>query len=151
MFADIKSALIQQEMLTVQVQTGRRFAWLLSKFEVCDTYFEKWINVSLFIKKYKLVINTLENKNLLQKKDWGIQDDLIEEGYDITKAEDGSYSVNAVDEGALDIITKRLRIGSKGADEFMESQDFVGGPMDEESKMIYDALRNRKVLQHLYL
>ena len=73
-----------------------------------------------------------------------VMDDLIEEGYDITKAEDGSYSVNAVDEGALDIITKRLRIGSKGADEFMESQDFVGGPMDEESKMIYDALRNRK-------
>ena len=73
-----------------------------------------------------------------------VMDDLIEEGYDITKAEDGSYSVNAVDEGALDLITKRLRIGSKGADEFMESQDFVGGPMDEESKMIYDALRNRK-------
>ena len=79
MNADIKSALIQQEMPTVQVQTGRRFAWLLSKFEVCDTYFEKWINVSLFIKKYKLVINTLENKNLLPKKDWGIQNDLIEE------------------------------------------------------------------------
>ena len=73
-----------------------------------------------------------------------VMDDLIEEGYDITKAEDGIYSVNAVDEGALDIITKRLRIGSKGADEFMEGQDYVGGPMDEESKMIYDALRNRK-------
>ena len=73
-----------------------------------------------------------------------VMDDLIEEGYDITKAEDGSYSVNAVDEGALDIITKRLRIGSKGADEFMEGQDYFGGPMDEESKMIYDALRNRK-------
>ena len=79
MNADIKSALIQQEMPAVQVQTGRRFAWLLSKLEVCDTYFEKWINVSLFIKKYKLVINTLENKNLLPKKDWGIQNDLIEE------------------------------------------------------------------------
>ena len=42
-------------------------------------FLKKWINVSLFIKKYKLVINTLENKNLLPKKDWGIQDDLIEE------------------------------------------------------------------------
>ena len=73
-----------------------------------------------------------------------VMDDLIEEGYDITKAEDGSYSINAIDEGALDIITKRLRIGSKGADEFMEGQDYFGGPMDEESKMIYDALRNRK-------
>ena len=41
MFADIKSALIQQEMPTVQVQTGRRFERLLSKLEVCDTYFEK--------------------------------------------------------------------------------------------------------------
>ena len=49
-----------------------------------------------------------------------------------------------MDEGALDIVTKRLRIGSKGADEFMEGQDYFGGPMDEESKMIYDALRNRK-------
>ena len=73
-----------------------------------------------------------------------VMDDLIEEGYDITKAEDGTYSINAVDEGALDIVTKRLRIGSKGADEFMEGQDYFGGPMDEESKMIYDALRNRK-------
>jgi len=71
-------------------------------------------------------------------------DGLIDEGYDIAKAEDGSYTVNAVDEGALDLITQRLRIGNKGADEFIEGQDYMGGPLDEESKMIYDALRNRK-------
>ena len=71
-------------------------------------------------------------------------DGLIDEGYDIAKAEDGSYTINALDEGALDLIAKRLRIGSKGADEFIEGQDYMGGPLDEESKMIYDALRNRK-------
>ena len=73
-----------------------------------------------------------------------VMEELIDEGYDIAKAEDGTYTVNSVDEGALDLITQRLRIGSKGADEFIESQDYFGGPMDEESKMIYDALRNRK-------
>ena len=75
-------------------------------------------------------------------------DGLIDEGYDIAKAEDGSYTINALDEGALDLITQRLRIGSKGADEFIDSQDYFykgdTGMMDEESKMIYDALRNRK-------
>ena len=73
-----------------------------------------------------------------------VMEELIDEGYDIAKAEDGSYAISSVDEGALDIITQRLRIGSKGADEFIEGQDYFGGPMDEESKMIYDALRNRK-------
>ena len=73
-----------------------------------------------------------------------VMEELIDEGYDIAKAEDGTYAINSVDEGALDIITERLRIGSKGADEFIEGQDYFGGPMDEESKMIYDALRNRK-------
>jgi hypothetical protein len=73
-----------------------------------------------------------------------VMEELIDEGYDIAKAEDGSYAISSVDEGALDIITQRLRIGSKGADEFIQSQDYYGGPMDEESKMIYDALRNRK-------
>ena len=73
-----------------------------------------------------------------------VMEELIDEGYDIAKAEDGTYTVNSVDEGALDLITQRLRIGSKGADEFIEGQDYFGGPMDEESKMIYDALRNRK-------
>ena len=75
-------------------------------------------------------------------------DGLIDEGYDIAKAEDGSYTINALDEGALDLITQRLRIGSKGADEFIDAQDYYykgdTGMMDEESKMIYDALRNRK-------
>jgi len=77
-----------------------------------------------------------------------VMEDLIEEGYDITKDADGSYSINALDEGALDIITQRLRIGSKGADDFIASQDYYTGGetgmMDEESRMIYDALRNRK-------
>ena len=73
-----------------------------------------------------------------------VMEELIDEGYDIAKAEDGSYAISSVDEGALDIITQRLRIGSKGADEFIQSQDYYGGPIDEESKMIYDALRNRK-------
>ena len=74
---------------------------------------------------------------------------LIDEGYDISKAEDGSYTINALDEGALDIITQRLRIGDKGADKFIaRCQDYYTGGetgmMDEESRMIYDALRNRK-------
>ena len=77
-----------------------------------------------------------------------VMEGLIDEGYDIAKAEDGSYTINALDEGALDLITQRLRIGSKGADEFIDSQDYFykgdTGMMDEESKMIYDALRNRK-------
>ena len=73
-----------------------------------------------------------------------VMEELIDEGYDIAKAEDGSYAISSIDEGALDIITQRLRIGSKGADEFIASQDYVGGPEDFESKMIYDALRNRK-------
>ena len=77
-----------------------------------------------------------------------VMDDLIEEGYDITKDADGDYTINAIDEGALDIIAKRLRLGDKNVDEFMSGQDyFTGGDtrlMDEDSKMIYDALRNRK-------
>jgi hypothetical protein len=82
------------------------------------------------------------------KKAVEVMDGLIEEGYDITKAEDGSYSINALDEGALDLITQRLRIGDKGADKFIASQDYYTGGetgmMDEESRMIYEALRNRK-------
>ena len=82
------------------------------------------------------------------KKAVQVMEGLIDEGYDIAKAEDGSYTINALDEGALDLITQRLRIGSKGADEFIDSQDYFykgdTGMMDEESKMIYDALRNRK-------
>src|SRR6056300_391634 len=77
-----------------------------------------------------------------------LMDGLIEEGYDITKDADGEYIINALDEGALDVISKRLRLGDKNVDEFMSGQDyFTGGDtrlMDEESKMIYDALRQRK-------
>ena len=71
-------------------------------------------------------------------------DGLIDEGYDIAKAEDGSYAISSIDEGALDIIAKRLRLGDKGVDEFMEGAAPYVDDMDEESKMIYDALRNRK-------
>ena len=77
-----------------------------------------------------------------------LMDGLIEEGYDITKDADGEYIINALDEGALDVIAKRLRLGDKNVDEFVSGQDyFTGGDtrlMDEESKMIYEALRNRK-------
>ena len=69
-------------------------------------------------------------------------DDLIDEGYDIAKAEDGSYTINALDEGALDLIAKRLRLGDKGVDEFMGNYDDMYSGTDD--KMIYDALRNRK-------
>jgi len=69
-------------------------------------------------------------------------DGLIDEGYDIAKAEDGSYTINALDEGALDLIAKRLRLGGKDIDEFMGNYDdyYSGG----DDKMIYDALRDRK-------
>ena len=77
-----------------------------------------------------------------------VMEDLIDEGYDITKDADGEYIINALDEGALDLITQRLRINSKSADDFIASQDYYTGGetgmMDEESRMIYDALRNRK-------
>jgi len=69
-------------------------------------------------------------------------DGLIDEGYDIAKAEDGSYTINALDEGALDLIAKRLRLGGKDIDDFMGNYDdyYSGG----DDKMIYDALRDRK-------
>jgi len=82
------------------------------------------------------------------KKAVKVMEDLINEGYDISKDADGEYIINALDEGALDIIAKRLRLGDKGADEFMKSQDYYTGGdtgmMDEDSKMIYNALRDRK-------
>jgi hypothetical protein len=82
------------------------------------------------------------------KKAKKVMDGLIEEGYDITKDADGDYTINALDEGALDIVAKKLRLGEKNVKEFMSGQDyFTGGDtrlMDEDSKMIYDALRNRK-------
>ena len=82
------------------------------------------------------------------KKAVKVMEDLINEGYDITKDADGEYIINALDEGALDIIAKRLRLGDKGVDDFMKSQDYYTGGdtgmMDEDSKMIYNALRDRK-------
>ena len=76
------------------------------------------------------------------KKAVKVMEDLIEEGYDITKDADGEYIINALDEGALDIIAKRLRLGGKDIDDFMGSYDdyYSGG----DDKMIFDALRNRK-------
>ncbi|MDA9732087.1 hypothetical protein N9U57_02565 [Candidatus Pelagibacter sp.] len=71
-------------------------------------------------------------------------DDLIEEGYDITKSSDGDYTINALDEGALDIIAQRLRLGDKSVDEVMGTLPKSVDEMDEESKMIADALRQRR-------
>jgi hypothetical protein len=78
------------------------------------------------------------------KKAVQVIDGLIDEGYDITKDADGDYAINALDEGALDIIAKRLRLGNKGVDEFMEGTAPYVDEMDAESEMIYDALRQRK-------
>ncbi len=36
-----------------------------------------------------------------------VMEELIDEGYDIAKAEDGTYAISSVDEGALDIIRRR--------------------------------------------
>ena len=71
-----------------------------------------------------------------------VMEDLIEEGYDIVKAEDGSYAISSLDEGALDLIAKRLRLGGKDIDEFMGNFDDMYSGSDE--KMIADALRDRK-------
>ena len=76
------------------------------------------------------------------KKAVKVMEDLIEEGYDITRDPEGEYIINALDEGALEIIAKRLRLGGKDIDDFMGSYDdyYSGG----DDKMIYDALRDRK-------
>jgi len=76
------------------------------------------------------------------KKAVKVMENLIDEGYDITKDAEGEYIINALDEGALDIIAKRLRLGGKDIDEFMGNYDdyYSGG----DDKMIFDALRNRK-------
>ena len=76
------------------------------------------------------------------KKAVQVIDGLIEEGYDIAKAEDGSYAISSLDEGALDLIAKRLRLGGKDIDEFMGNFDDMYSGSDE--KMIADALRDRK-------
>jgi hypothetical protein len=69
-------------------------------------------------------------------------DGLIEEGYDISKAEDGTYAISSLDEGALDLIAQRLKLGGKDIDEFVKNYDDMYSGSDE--KMIMDALRNRK-------
>ena len=71
-----------------------------------------------------------------------VMEELIQEGFDITKAEDGSYAINALDEGALEIVAKRLKLGGDDIDNFMGNYDdmYSGG----DDKMIYDALRDRK-------
>jgi hypothetical protein len=71
-----------------------------------------------------------------------VMDGLIEEGYDIAKAEDGSYAISSLDEGALNLIAKRLRLGGKDIDEFTGNFDDMYSGSDE--KMIADALRDRK-------
>ena len=76
------------------------------------------------------------------KKAVKVMEELIEEGYDITKDADGEYIINALDEGALDIIAKRLRLGDKGVDEFMGNYDDMYSGTDDQ--MIFDALRQRK-------
>ena len=76
------------------------------------------------------------------KKAVKVMEELIEEGYDITKDAEGEYIINALDEGALDIVAKRLKLGGDDIDNFMGSYDdmYSGG----DDKMIYDALRDRK-------
>jgi hypothetical protein len=76
------------------------------------------------------------------KKAVKVMEELIEEGYDITKDAEGEYIINALDEGALDIIAKRLRLGDKGVNEFMGNYDDMYSGTDDQ--MIFDALRQRK-------
>ena len=76
------------------------------------------------------------------KKAVQVIDGLIEEGYDIAKTEDGSYAISSLDEGALNLIAKRLRLGGKDIDEFTGNFDDMYSGSDE--KMIADALRDRK-------
>ena len=74
-------------------------------------------------------------------------EDLIDEGYNIAKEVDGSYSVSSIDEGALDIIAKKLRLGGDDLKDFMKSyEDYQGGlrSTGSEEDMIYEALRQRK-------
>jgi hypothetical protein len=81
------------------------------------------------------------------KKATKVMEDLIDEGYNIAKEADGTYSVSSIDEGALDIIAKRLRLGGEDIDDFMKSyEDYQGGlrSTGSEEDMIYEALRQRK-------
>ena len=81
------------------------------------------------------------------KKSVKVMEELIDEGYNITKEVDGSYSVSSLDEGPLDEIAKRLRLGGDDIDDFMKSyEDYQGGMRStgSEEDMIYEALRQRK-------
>jgi hypothetical protein len=81
------------------------------------------------------------------KKATKVMEDLIDEGYNITKEADGSYSVSSIDEGALDIIAKRLRLGGDDIEDFMKSYEAYQGGLrstGSEEDMIYEALRQRK-------
>ena len=81
------------------------------------------------------------------KKATKVMEDLIDEGYNIAKEVDGSYSVSSIDEGALDIIAKKLRLGGDDLKDFMKSyEDYQGGlrSTGSEEDMIYEALRQRK-------
>ena len=81
------------------------------------------------------------------KKSVKVMEELIEEGYNISKEADGSYSVSSLDEGPLDEIAKRLRLGGDDIEDFMKSyEDYQGGlrSTGSEEDMIYEALRQRK-------
>ena len=81
------------------------------------------------------------------KKAIKVMEDLVDEGYNIAKEVDGSYSVSSIDEGALDIIAKKLRLGGDDLKDFMKSyEDYQGGlrSTGSEEDMIYEALRQRK-------
>ena len=81
------------------------------------------------------------------KKSVKVMEELIDEGYNITKEVDGSYSVSSLDEGPLDEIAKRLRLGGDDIEDFMKSyEDYQGGlrSTGSEEDMIYEALRQRK-------
>ena len=71
-----------------------------------------------------------------------VMEELIDEGYDIAKAEDGTYAISSLDEGALDLIAQRLRLGGEDIQNFMKNYDDMYSGSDE--KMIMDALRQRK-------
>ena len=74
-----------------------------------------------------------------------VLDELIEQGYDISKGVDGdlnSYSINALDEGALDIIAQKLRLGGGDIKNFMKNYDDMYSSTDDQ--MIFEALKNRK-------
>ena len=71
-----------------------------------------------------------------------VLEDLITEGYDISKASDDSYLINSLDEGALDIIAQKLKLGGGDIKDFMKNYDDVYSGTDDQ--MIFEALKNRK-------